>query len=203
MDNKEAFEPGKIYYVDHNGIPSFGYLRTTEDGDTIAYDLDRVWNLSQWTADASKDGVTFTRGDSQYTIRPVQLGDATVVFPDLIRTFLSTDSLEAFARKEIALSDSYTPNTLPDELVSFTVDDGKDGKVLELIRETLEGQLYVRENHNWVRLTDGDHPTIMDKDLVRVEAEDIPTAIKVWDKASEQGADLTRNDILTMAASQQ
>lgn len=203
MDNTEAFEPGKIYYVDHNGIPAFGYLRTTEDHDTIAYDTDRVWNLSQWVAAPSKGGVTFTRGDSSYSIRPVQLGDATTVFPNLIRTFLSTESLEAFARKEIALSDSYTPNTLPDEVVSFTIDDGKNGKVLELIRETLEGQLYVRENHNWTRLTGDDHPTIMDKDLVRVEPEDIPTAVQVWDKASEQGSDLTRNDILTMAASQQ
>lgn len=198
--NENTFEQGAVYTVDHNGIPSFGYLLGTE-GDIVAYDLVRAWDLSAWAMEQKGDQTIFTLEDSSYSIRPVELEDAKTVFPNLIRTFPDVDSLKNFAKKAIALSDSYTPNTVPDETVSFTIDD--DGTVLELIRVTAEGEMYARDNTNWTRLEGEDHPTIMDKDLVDVDPDDVPKAVKLWDDTSESGDSLMESDILPMASAQQ
>lgn len=201
MDTTNAFEPGRIYFVDHNGIPSFGYLRIYEGGLINAYDLDRVWDLSGWETEQDGAQTTFTLDDSHYSIRPVQLGDATTVFPNIIRTFRDVESLQNFAKKAISMSDSYTVNTDPDETISFTVDD--DGTVLELIRVTDEGEMYARDNGSWVALEGEDHPTIIDKDLVDVDPDDIEEAIQTWDEASSSGSTLMESDILPLADAQQ
>jgi len=197
--NENIFEQGTIYTVDHNGIPSFGYLR--DDDGVVAYDLVRVWDLSEWDVEQKGAQTIFKQDDAYYSIRPVELEDAKTVFPDLIRTFSDVESLQNFAKKAIALSDSYTPNTVPDETISFTIDD--DGAVLELIRVTDNGEMYSRDNVNWTRLEGGDHPTIIDKDLVDVDPDDVPQAIKMWDDASGAGAKLMESDILPMASAQQ
>jgi hypothetical protein len=193
------FEQDTVYTVDHNGIPSFGYLR--DDEGIVAYDLVRAWDLSEWDATQKGSQTTFKQYDAFYSIRPVELEDAKTVFPELIRTFPDVESLQNFAKKAIALSDSYTPNTVPDETVSFTIDD--DGTVLDLIRVTENGEMYARDNIQWTRLEGEDHPTIIDKDLVDIDPDDVVAAIKMWDDASGSGSTLMESDILPMASAQQ
>ena len=201
MDDKNAFEPGRIYFVDHNGAPSFGYLQDYGADGVRAYDFARVWDLSGWDVEEQGGQTVFKQDDAYYAIRPVELADARTVFPDIIRTFRDVESLQTFLKKELALSDSYTPNTEPDETISFTIDD--DGTVLELIRVTAEGEMYARDNGGWVRLQGEDHPTIIDKDLVDIDPDDIPEAIKTWDEANSSGSTLMESDILPMASAQQ
>lgn len=200
MDDKNMFEPGRIYFVDHNGVPSFGYLQDYGEG-VIAYDFAKVWDLSGWDVEQKGTQTVFSRDESYYAIRPVELDDAQKVFPDIIRTFRDVESLRNFAKKAITLSDSYTPNTEPDETISFTIDD--DGTVLDLIRVTDEGEMYARDNDGWVRLQGEDHPTILDKDLVDIDTDDIPEAIKTWDEANSSGSTLMESDILPLASAQQ
>jgi hypothetical protein len=200
MDNIEAFVPGEVYFVNHNGQPDFGYLQDY-DGQVFAYDTARVWPLLGWEMTQKGDTTTFSRGDSFYSVRPVQLDDTKTVFPTLIRTFRDVPSLQQFVKKMIAQDNTYTVNTDPDETISFTIDD--DGTVLELIRVTDEGEMYARDNGGWVRLQGEDHPTIVDKDLVDVGPDDIPEAIKTWDAANTAGSTLMESDILPMASAQQ
>lgn len=201
MDDNTMFEPGRIYFVDHNGVPSFGYLQDYGPDGVRAYDFARVWDLSGWDVTQKGDQTVFKRDDAFYMIRPATLEDAQTVFPTLIRTFRDLGSLQTFMKKAIALSDSYTPNTEPDETISFTIDD--DGTVLDLIRVTDEGEMYARDNDSWVRLEGEDHPTIMDKDLVDIDPDDIPEAIKTWDEANASGSTLMESDILPLASAQQ
>lgn len=86
------------------------------------------------------------------------------------------------------------------DTVSFSLDDTPDQSVLELIKDDGDGNLFYRDDENWVEITKDDElPGFFDKELVDVEQEKIGEAIKLFDK----GDDLNRADIASLLSVKQ
>jgi ABC-type lipoprotein release transport system permease subunit len=100
------------------------------------------------------------------------------------------------------MSDSYTENVAPEEVISFTVDE--QDNVLALIKVTDTGDLFNWEGEDWIEVdVDDDNPNIFDQTVIDVEREDIGAALELWKESVANGSPLTKEDILTLAALEQ
>ena len=195
----EKLEDNKIYRLDHNGIISYAYV---EDRplieDYAVFDTNRAWSMAGYISEETESGLRFSKGESFFEFSPLTLESATEVFPRTIRKFKDLAVLETFARREIDMAESYTPNTVPEETISFTVSD--EDEVLALIKVTDTGDMFYFVD-DWVEVTgEEDLPTIYDQQVIDVEREDIGAALELWKESVANGTTLTKEDILTLAA---
>ena len=195
-----TLEDGKIYRLDHNGVISFAFIESRpEVNETIVYDSNRAWDVAGYAAEDTENGLRYKKGDSYFEFSPLTLETAPEVFTNTIRTFNDLAVLEQFARKDIYMAESYTPNTEPDETVSFTISDEEE--VLALIKVTREGDMFYWANDNWTEVgPDDDLPEVYDQEVIDVEQTDIGAALDLWKNAVATGQTLTKEDILSYAA---
>jgi hypothetical protein len=141
------------------------------------------------------------KGESFFEFSPLTLESASEVFPRTKRKFKDLSVLETFARREIEMAESYTPNTVPEETISFTVSDEDEDEVLALIKVTDGGDMFYFID-DWIEVTgdEEDLPTIYDQQVIDVDREDIGAALELWKESLANGTTLTREDILTLAA---
>ena len=82
------------------------------------------------------------------------------------------------------------------ETVSFTLDEGEDGQVLELIRDDGDGNLFYRDDSDWVEIKKDDElPGFYDREIVEVDGAHLQEAVDLFDK-DEEG--LSRADIASL-----
>jgi hypothetical protein len=194
----ETLEDYKVYRLDHNGILSYAWLESSAS-EVLVYDWNRVWDLRGYEREKTETGFRFSAGDSYYEFSPLTLESATEIWPDTIRVFNDLDVLDKFAKKAIMTANSYKVNTVPGEVISFTVDD--EDNVLALIKVTDSGDLFYWEGDDWVQVgEDEDHPTIYDQTVIDVEREDIGEAIELWKGVQNSSSGLMKQDILPLAA---
>lgn len=161
---------------------------------------NRAHDLTYMTSTAAKDGgVIFTFGGTpSYTLTPLELGDEKDVWVKGQKTFPTLEDLTAYSQKAIDLADNYIPNVPDEQSLAFTK-DGK-GNVLELIMDNADGDLFYRENGEWVQLhADNDYPTIYDRDTIEVDPDDIDSALKFWDAAQSTDADVKDEQVYPFA----
>jgi hypothetical protein len=133
-----------------------------------------------------------------YTLTPLKLGDERIVWPTGQKTFNDLDALTAFAQKAIDLADSYRTNVDPEQSLAFTVDD--KGKVLELIMDDADGDLYYRDNGDWAKVGSGtDYPTIFDRETVEVDPDNADEALQFWDDHQSDDGDIEAEQIYPFA----
>jgi hypothetical protein len=195
----EKLEDNKVYRLDHNGIISYAYVEDRPLIEDVAvFDTNRAWSMAGYIPEETESGLRFVKGESFFEFSPLTLESATEVFPRTIRKFRDLAVLETFARREIEMAESYTPNTAPEETISFTVSD--EDEVLALIKVTDSGDMFYFVD-DWVEVTgEEDLPTIYDQQVIDVEREDIGAALELWKESVANGTTLTKEDILTLAA---
>lgn len=198
----ETLQDNKIYRLDHNGTISYAYVEARPLIEDIAvFDTNRAWSMAGYVAEETERGLRYVKGESYFEFSPLTLESAPEVFTRTIRTFKDLAVLEAVARREINMADSYAVNTAPEETISFTVND--EDEVLALIKVTDAGDMFIwRED--WVEVSgDEELPEVYDQQVIDVEREDIGTALDLWKDALAGGRPLTKEDILTLAALEQ
>lgn len=197
----ETLEENTIYRLDHNGLASVAYVSVDTDGTTIVYDTNRAWDITGWKEESFDDSIRYTQqGGAYFEFSPLVLEDAHEIFPNTIRTFKDIESFTEFCKKVIEMADSYTPNTEPEETVSFTVDDGDN--VLALIKVENDGSaMFKWDNGDWSKIGEDEEPEdVFDQTLIDVEQTDIGDAIKFWTDAQASGQPISKEDILNFAA---
>lgn len=191
----KILEENKVYRLDRDGSISFAIVEDRGSEGKIVFGLGHPIDLTGRTEIETEDGLRYENEDSYMEFSPLTLDAASEVFKGTIRVFNDLEVLETFARREIQLSDSYEVNTVPDEVISFTV--GDDDSVLALIKTTEAGDLFKWTGEDWVEVgEDDDDPSIFEQELIDVERTDIGDAINLW----KSGQPLTREDILPLAA---
>lgn len=195
----ENLEDNKVYRLDHNGIISYAYVEARPLIEDVAvFDTNRGWSMAGYIPEETESGLRFVKGESFFEFSPLTLESATEVFPRTKRKFRDLAVLETVARREIEMAESYTPNTAPEETISFTVSD--EDEVLALIKVTDSGDMFYFVE-DWIEVTgEEDLPTIYDQQVIDVEREDIGAALELWKESIVNGATLTKEDILTLAA---
>ena len=195
----ETLEENVIYRLDHNGHTSVAHVMENADGSTIVYDSNRAWDITGWEKTSDEDSIRYSAGGAYFEFSRLVLEDAAEIFPHTKRIFKDLDTLIKFAKKAINMADSYTPNTEPDETISFTVDDGEN--VLALIRvENATGDIAYWSNGDWVAVGEDEEPAhVFDQTLIDVEQEDIGSAIRFWEDAQASGQPISAEDILIFA----
>ena len=194
----ETLEENTIYRLDHNGYASVAYV-VLDPAETTVYDTNRAWDITGWEKTEFEDAIRYSAGSSYFEFSRLVLEDVPEVFPHTIRTFKDIESLTEFSRKVIDMADSYTPNTEPDDSVSFTLDD--DDNVLALIKvENESGTMFYWANEDWVEIGEDEAPEdVFDRSIIDVEQEDIGNAIRFWTEAQAGGSGATKEDILIFA----
>lgn len=191
----KILEENKVYRLDRDGSISFAIVEDRGSEGKIVFGLGHPIDLTGRTEIETEDGLRFEGDGSYMEFSPLTLETAPEVFKGTIRVFNDLSVLETFARREIRLADSYEVNTVPDEVISFTVDE--EDKVLALIKTTEAGDLFKWEGEDWVEIgEDDDDPSIFEQEVIDVERTDIGDAINLW----KSGQPLTREDILPLAA---
>lgn len=191
----KVLEENKVYRLDRDGSISFAIVEDRGPEGKIVFGLGHPINLTGRTEIETEDGLRFEGQDSYMEFTPLTLESAPEVFNGTIRVFNDLSVLETFARREIRMADSYEVNTVPDEVISFTVDD--QDNVLALIKTTEGGDLFKWEAEDWVEVgEDDDDPAVFEQEVIDVERTDIENAINLW----KSGQPLTREDILPLAA---
>lgn len=194
----ETLVENTIYRLDHNGFASVAYV-VFDPAETIVYDTNRAWDITGWEESRFPDAIRYSAGDSYFEFSRLVLEDVPEIFPHTIRTFKDLESLTEFAKKVINMADSYTPNTEPDDEVSFTLDD--EDNVLALIKvENEDGSMFYWENGDWVEIGEDEAPeNVFERNLIDVEQQDIGNAIRFWTEAQADGSAPTKEDILIFA----
>lgn len=190
-----------LYFVEHNNLPGVGKVETRNDDVLLietggrVYHIDETYNMTETSTSVTYDKPEW---DSTFTIRFLELDDASKIFPDSIKTFNDIDSLTLAAQDSLMASGLEAPKELTDTY-SFSVDE--ENNVLELIQTSVDGDISYRNNNNWVKLNpDDDAPTIFNQKLIDVDPNDLDSAIKVWDLSESGGNDLTLEDIKPFAS---
>lgn len=194
----ETLEENTIYRLDHNGYTSVAHV-VLDPAETIVYDTNRAWDITGWEKSEFGDSIRYSAGRAYFEFSRLVLEDVPEIFPDTIRTFKDLESLTEFSKKVIDMADSYTPNTEPDDSVSFTTDD--QDNVLALIKvENESGAMFYWANEDWEEIGEDEAPEdIFDRTLIDVEQEDIGKAIRFWAEAQAEGSTPTKEDILIFA----
>lgn len=196
----KTLDDNTVYRLDHNGDITVAVAENFEQGLRVR-DTNKIYYLSETTERSQTEtGLRFEVGEGSYfDFSPLTLEDAHQIYPYTIRTFKDLTILERFARRDIAMADSYAENTAPEEVVSFTVDE--QDNVLDLIKVEDNGDLFHWVGEDWVKVgEDEDIPTIFDQIVIDVEREDIGSALELWKDSLLNGTPLTKEDILTLAA---
>lgn len=191
----KILENNKIYRMDRDGKISFALIEDHDEDGMLVFGGGHAISLEGKTEIETEDGLRYENGDSYMEFSPLTLEAAPEVFKNTIRVFNDLAVLETFARREIHLANSYTVNTVPDEVISFTVND--EDNVLALIKTTEDGDLFKWEGEDWVQLgEDEEDPSVFEQEVIDVERVDIENAINLW----KSGQPLTKEDILPLAA---
>jgi hypothetical protein len=189
--------------MDRNGDVSVAVARRI--GDVLRVeDTNRIYYIyDTMKRDQTETGLRFEVSEDTYIeFSPLTLEVAHEIYPNTIRVFNDLAVLERYARRSIAMSDSYTENVAPEEVISFTVDE--QDNVLALIKVTDTGDLFNWEGEDWIEVdVDDDNPNIFDQTVIDVEREDIGAALELWKESVANGSPLTKEDILTLAALEQ
>jgi hypothetical protein len=183
---------------DHNGVIGVARLQAEPDGYAVIYDNNRAFNVTGYNVSASDDSIKFYKDESYFELSPLTLETPQEVWPGATRTFPTLDHVEEMAVTAIKNADSYAPNTEDPETLYFSLDD--KGNVLELTKDTADGDMFYWENGDWQPVTaDGDYPTIYDRPLLEVARDDNGLAIQFWTKVQENGQSATKDDVTRFA----
>lgn len=202
-----SLDQDAIYRSDRgDGLVEVARVRPTYNSETghldelVLLTNNRAKDITYLTPTAAKGGGAIFSTPSQpiYTLTPLKLGDEKDVWPNGQKTFPTLEDLTAYSQKAIDLADNYIPNVPDEQNLAFTK-DGK-GNVLELIMDNADGDLFYRENGEWVQLhADNDYPTIYDRDTIEVDPDDIDAALKFWDAAQGTDADVKDEQVYPFA----
>lgn len=199
----KTLEENTVYRMDRNADVSVAVARRI--GDTLRVeDTNRIYYLHDtMQRHQTETGLRFEVSEDTYIeFSPLTLEVAHEIYPNTIRVFNDLSVLERYARRSIAMSDSYTENVAPEEVISFTVDE--QDNVLALIKVTDTGDLFNWQGEDWIEVdVEDDNPNIFDQTVIDVEREDIGAALELWKESVANGSPLTKEDILTLAALEQ
>ena len=96
-------------------------------------------------------------------------------------------------------ADSYLPNVEPKEEFSFTLDDLDN--VLELVKITLEEDMFHRARGEWVEIgSDDEMPTIFDRTMLNIEPSEIGLATEFWSKNEGNIRAVRKSEVTRFAA---
>lgn len=195
----ETLEENVVYRLDHNGLTSVAHVVVHPNRSAIVYDTNRAWDITGWEKTSYEDSIRYSAGGAYFEFSRLVLEDASEIFPYTQRTFKDIETLTKFSKKAIDMADSYTPNTEPDETISFTVDDSDN--VLALIRiENATGEMSYWSDGDWTEIGEDEEPEgVFDQTLIDVEQEDIGSAIRYWTDAQASGQPVSKEDILVFA----
>lgn len=199
----KTLEENTVYRMDRNGDVSVAVARKIGDALRVE-DTNRIYYIyDTMKRHQTETGLRFEVSEDTFIeFSPLTLEVAHEIYPNTIRVFNDLSVLERYARRSIAMSDSYTENVAPEEVISFTVDE--QDNVLALIKVTDTGDLFNWEGEDWIEVdVEDNNPNIFDQTVIDVEREDIGAALELWKDSVANGTPLTKEDILTLAALEQ
>lgn len=199
----KTLDENTVYRMDRNGEVSVAVARHYNDGLRVE-DTSRIYYISPDTKRSQTEtGLRFEVSENLYfEFSPLTLEVAREIYPDTIRVFKDLSVLEAFARRDIIMADSYAENTAPEEVISFTVSEQE--QVLALIKVTDTGDLFYWNQDDWTEVQEDDElPAVFDQEVIDVEPTDIGAALELWKDAQASAKTLTKEDILIYAALEQ
>lgn len=196
MNIAKFLSNNEIYYLEHNKNPSICTVETrnityllVNDGGRV-YDLDNTYN----TVNEDLNSVRYHSPayDSEFFIKTLEVSDAKKIFPTTLKTFENLDVLVDNINEAI-LATGISEAT---DVYSYTLDD--NNTILELIKTTVDGDIFYREGNDWVEVsTEDDAPTIFDQKVVDIDSSLLEKAITNYDTNQAEGTDQTLDDVST------